>query len=136
MFGAADFPRPGCDLAGASAASSRSSRWRRASLALLLAAAWAAGAVLLAIAALIRHFWPDPRRGLGPANRVTLVRALLVALLAGMFAAPAWVDAHPCRWLRSPRSRCCSMAWTAGGGAALALRATSARASTWSSTPS
>lgn len=65
-----------------------------ATLGLPVAAAWAAGAVSLAIGALVRHFWPEPRRGLGPANLVTLARAVLVALLAGALAAPAWVSDH------------------------------------------
>ena len=63
-------------------------------LALPLAAAWAAGAALLAIVALVLHVWPAPRRGLGPANLVTLARAVLVALLVGALAAPAWVSDH------------------------------------------
>ena len=88
-------PRLWLDLAGGFGGLVALVALASSTLALPLAAAWAAGAVLLAIAALIRHFWSDPRRGLGPANRVTLVRALLVALLAGMLAAPAWVDAHP-----------------------------------------
>ena len=64
-------------------------------LALPAGAAWAAGAVSLAISALILHFRRDPCDGLGPANRVTLARAALVAVLAGALAAPEWVDAHP-----------------------------------------
>ena len=60
-----------------------------------LGPAWAAGAVSLAISALILHFRRDPCDGLGPANRVTLARAALVAVLAGALAAPEWVDAHP-----------------------------------------
>ncbi len=55
-------------------------------------AAWAGGGVLLAIGAAILHQWPDPRTTLGPANRVTLGRAVLVALVAGALAAPAWAQ--------------------------------------------
>ncbi len=58
------------------------------------AAAWAAGALLLAISALILRFWPEPGRSLGPANRVTLARAVLVVLLAGALAAPEWTGAN------------------------------------------
>lgn len=63
-------------------------------LAMPVQAAWGAGAVMVAVCALILHQWPDPRRGLGPANQVTLGRAVLVALLAGALGAPQWVEAH------------------------------------------
>ena len=63
-------------------------------LALPAGAAWAAGAVLLAISALILRFRRESRGGLGPANCVTLGRALLVAALAGALAAPGWVGEH------------------------------------------
>lgn len=63
-------------------------------LALPAAAAWAAGAVLFVISALILRFRRNPRGGLGPANCVTLGRALLVAVLAGALAAPGWVGEH------------------------------------------
>jgi phosphatidylglycerophosphate synthase len=55
---------------------------------------WAGGGVLLAIGAAILHEWPDPRTTLGPANQVTLGRAVLVALVAGALAAPAWAQQH------------------------------------------
>ena len=51
-------------------------------------AMWAAAGVLLAVCAAILYQWPDPRTTLGPANRVTLGRAALVALVAGAIAAP------------------------------------------------
>ncbi len=57
-------------------------------------AMWAAAGVLLAVCAAILYQWPDPRTTLGPANRVTLGRAVLVALVAGAIAAPAWVQQH------------------------------------------
>ena len=57
-------------------------------------AIWAAAGVLLAVCAAILYQWPDPRTTLGPANRVTLGRAVLVALVAGAIAAPAWVQQH------------------------------------------
>lgn len=57
-------------------------------------AIWAAAGVLLVACAAILHQWPDLRRPLGPANRVTLGRAVLVALVAGTLAAPAWVQQH------------------------------------------
>lgn len=55
---------------------------------------WAGSGVLLAIGAALLHQWPDLRMTLGPANRVTLGRAVLVALVAGALAAPAWVQQH------------------------------------------
>jgi phosphatidylglycerophosphate synthase len=57
-------------------------------------AMWAAAGVMLAVCAAILHQWPDPHTTLGPANRVTLGRAVLVALVAGALAAPAWVQQH------------------------------------------
>lgn len=57
-------------------------------------AMWAGIGVLLAVCAAILHQWPDPRTTLGPANRVTLGRTVLVALVAGAIAAPAWVQQH------------------------------------------
>jgi len=50
--------------------------------------------VYAAMAALIAGHWPDARRPLGAANRVTLFRAVLVALLAGTLVSPAALDAH------------------------------------------
>ena len=57
-------------------------------------AMWAAAGVLLAACAAILYQWPDRATTLGPANRVTLGRAVLVALVAGTIAAPAWVQQH------------------------------------------
>lgn len=50
--------------------------------------------VYLAIAALLGWHWPAPERPLGAANRVTLGRAVLVAVLAGMLASPATLAEH------------------------------------------
>ncbi|WEN42243.1 hypothetical protein CKCBHOJB_01828 [Thauera sp. GDN1] len=57
-------------------------------------AMWAAAGVLVAACALVLSRWPDPRTTLGPANRVTLGRAVLVALVAGTLAAPVWAQHH------------------------------------------
>lgn len=51
-----------------------------------LGAAGLALAVYAAMAGLVWRYWPDARRGLGPANRVTLLRGTLVAILAGALA--------------------------------------------------
>lgn len=53
-----------------------------------------AAATYLVMAALIGRFAPDPRRGLGWANRVTLVRGVLVALLAGALVDPGLLARH------------------------------------------
>jgi phosphatidylglycerophosphate synthase len=53
-----------------------------------------AAATYLVMAVLIGHFAPEPRRGLGWANRVTLVRGMLVALLAGTLAEPDLLARH------------------------------------------
>ncbi|MCG6657533.1 CDP-alcohol phosphatidyltransferase family protein [Halomonas campisalis] len=50
--------------------------------------------VYLAMAGLIQHAWPD-RRGLGWANRLTLLRGVVVALLAGALVDPALLARHP-----------------------------------------
>lgn len=63
-------------------------------IALPAQAAWGAFGVLVATCALIAHQWPDSQDGLGPANRVTLARAVLVAMLAGAVWAPHWLEAH------------------------------------------
>lgn len=44
--------------------------------------------IKLCIAALILRYWPSPHRGLGPANRVTLLRAALVSVVAGASLLP------------------------------------------------
>jgi phosphatidylglycerophosphate synthase len=51
-----------------------------------LGAAGLALAVYAAMAGLVWRYWPDAHRGLGPANRVTLLRGTLVAILAGALA--------------------------------------------------
>lgn len=64
--------------------------------------AWVTGsvAVYVVLAALIYGFWtfdrikPDKPGDFGWANRVTLIRAVLVAVLAGVFAAPEIVQRH------------------------------------------
>ncbi|MDP2868628.1 CDP-alcohol phosphatidyltransferase family protein [Methyloversatilis sp.] len=50
--------------------------------------------VYMVMAALLLRCWPDGRRPLGAANRVTLFRALLVALLAGALASPSSLAAQ------------------------------------------
>lgn len=45
---------------------------------------------LAVIVLLLARFWGDPQRSLGPANQVTLVRAVLVCMLVGALFAPAW----------------------------------------------
>ncbi len=54
----------------------------------------AAVLVYLAMAGLVAWHWLAPRRPLGAANRVTLWRAVLVALLAGMLASPPALAEH------------------------------------------
>lgn len=56
--------------------------------------AFAALFVYLVMAALLLRYWPEVQRPLGAANRVTLFRALLVALLAGALASPAALAAQ------------------------------------------
>lgn len=87
-------PRLWLELAGGFAALGVLVALAMPTLALPAAAAWAAGAVLFVISALILRFRRNPRGGLGPANCVTLGRALLVAVLAGALAAPGWVGEH------------------------------------------
>lgn len=63
----------------------------------LQASAWVpttATGVYLAMAGMVLCAWPG-RRGLGWANRVTLTRAALVALLAGALVDPALLARHP-----------------------------------------
>ncbi|WP_306476364.1 CDP-alcohol phosphatidyltransferase family protein [Methyloversatilis sp.] len=59
-----------------------------------LRAAAAALAVYAVMATLLLRHGPDRRRPLGAANRVTLFRALLVAVLAGTLASPAALAAQ------------------------------------------
>lgn len=88
------FPRLWLELAVALAVLSAVAALAVAILALPVQAAWGAGGVLVAVCALILHQWPYPGHGLGPANHVTLARAVLVALLAGALGAPDWVESH------------------------------------------
>ena len=61
-----------------------------------LPAAWWAGAALTcaALVVLLWWRWPEPGQSLGPANRVTLLRALPVTLLAGVVFAPDLLPEH------------------------------------------
>jgi phosphatidylglycerophosphate synthase len=56
----------------------------------------AAFTVLALVSLLLFQHWQPPQtiRGLGHANRVTLLRATLVALVAGSVAAPQWLPVH------------------------------------------
>ena len=56
----------------------------------------AAFTVLVLVSLLLFRHWNPPQtiRGLGHANRVTLLRATLVALVAGSVAAPQWFPPH------------------------------------------
>lgn len=58
------------------------------------ASALVAVAAYLTMAGLIRRFWPATDRRLGWANRVTLGRGLLVALLAGALVDPTFLVAQ------------------------------------------
>lgn len=59
-----------------------------------LAALLGGGSMLVAVCGLLTHYWPHAACPLGPANRVTLARAVLVALVTGALAAPEWARAH------------------------------------------
>lgn len=87
-------PRLGLELAVALAAMLALALLAMSALAMPAQAAAGAVGIFVAMGALILYQWPDPQRGLGPANQVTLVRAVLVALLAGALGAPQWVEAH------------------------------------------
>ncbi|MBS3744808.1 MAG: CDP-alcohol phosphatidyltransferase family protein [Wenzhouxiangellaceae bacterium] len=58
--------------------------------------AWVAGSVLvyLGVAVPVYRFWSVARGGFGWPNRVTLARAVLVAVLAGVLALPEIVQRH------------------------------------------
>jgi phosphatidylglycerophosphate synthase len=65
-----------------------------AAVVLMAAPLASVGAAILVyglIAALVAYCWAGPERVLGPANRVTLGRAVLVAWLAGAVSSPDWV---------------------------------------------
>lgn len=53
-----------------------------------------AGGVYVAIATVLLWAWPSARLGLGWANRVTLLRAVLIAIVAGLVAYPAFMQRH------------------------------------------
>ncbi|WP_251978603.1 CDP-alcohol phosphatidyltransferase family protein [Salinicola avicenniae] len=53
-----------------------------------------AGGTYLVIATLFLWTWPPARSGLGWANRVTLLRAVLIAVIAGLIAFPAFMQRH------------------------------------------
>lgn len=57
---------------------------------------WLGGSVAtyLALAAVIYHFWPGRPSGFGWPNRITLARAVLVAVLVGALALPDVVARH------------------------------------------
>jgi len=55
---------------------------------------WMVGGVYLAMAVMIVWGWPVALRWLGWANRVTLLRGVLIALLAGSMAFPAFMQRH------------------------------------------
>ncbi len=69
-------------------------------LSLPLGATLAALAVAAIIALLVLRFWTpgSALRGLGPANRLTYLRGLLIAAIAGCLVVPEWLRAHalPC----------------------------------------
>lgn len=54
----------------------------------------AAMVTFLVLAGLILHFIPDRSRWLGWANRITLVRGILIAMLAGALADPSFLASH------------------------------------------
>ncbi|MDX9718530.1 MAG: CDP-alcohol phosphatidyltransferase family protein, partial [Thauera sp.] len=90
----ASWPQLWLELAGGLAVTIALGALAASVMALPLRVAGVAAVVMAAVGALILHVWPDTRRGLGPANRVTLLRAALVALVAGALAAPAWAQQH------------------------------------------
>ncbi|WP_223160982.1 CDP-alcohol phosphatidyltransferase family protein [Salinicola aestuarinus] len=53
-----------------------------------------AGGVYVAIATGVLWAWPAAREGLGWANRVTLLRATFIAIVAGLVAYPDFVQRH------------------------------------------
>ncbi|MCK0765769.1 CDP-alcohol phosphatidyltransferase family protein [Chromohalobacter beijerinckii] len=55
---------------------------------------WTVGGVYLAMAVMIVWGWPVALRWLGWANRVTLLRGALIALLAGSMAFPTFMQRH------------------------------------------
>lgn len=55
---------------------------------------FSAGAVYLAMAALMLWAWPPARRWLGWANRITLLRGMLIAIIAGAVIFPDFMAQH------------------------------------------
>ncbi|WP_353981650.1 CDP-alcohol phosphatidyltransferase family protein [Salinicola endophyticus] len=53
-----------------------------------------AGGVYVAIATAVLWAWPAARQGIGWANRITLLRAVFIALVAGLIAYPAFIQRH------------------------------------------
>lgn len=53
-----------------------------------------AGGVYIAIATMVLFAWPAARQGLGWANRVTLLRATMVAVVAGLVVYPDFMQRH------------------------------------------
>lgn len=53
-----------------------------------------AGGVYIAIATAVLWAWPAARHGLGWANRITLLRATLIAIVAGVVVYPDFVQRH------------------------------------------
>ncbi|MGC3875236.1 CDP-alcohol phosphatidyltransferase family protein [Halomonas sp. GXIMD04776] len=54
-----------------------------------------AGVVYLTMIVMVLKTWPPTRRWLGWANRVTLLRGMLVAILAGAIIFPDFMSRHP-----------------------------------------
>ncbi|WP_158025878.1 CDP-alcohol phosphatidyltransferase family protein [Salinicola socius] len=53
-----------------------------------------AGGVYVAIATAVLWAWPASRQGLGWANRITLLRATLIAIVAGVAVYPDFIQRH------------------------------------------
>ncbi|RKD87099.1 CDP-alcohol phosphatidyltransferase family protein [Kushneria marisflavi] len=53
-----------------------------------------AGGVYLALSGIIVHGWPEGQQRFGWANRVTLMRAILIVLLTAMLPLPAFINEH------------------------------------------
>jgi len=53
-----------------------------------------AGGVYMTIATAVLWMWPAARQGLGWANRITLLRAALIAIVAGVVVYPDFIQRH------------------------------------------
>lgn len=53
-----------------------------------------AGGIYVAIATAVLWAWPASRHGLGWANRITLIRAVLIAIIAGVVVYPDFIQRH------------------------------------------